>query len=201
MMYPARLPFQVAFLTGQSNPSSAALSPTQAAFLAELPLPTTGKVSLNFPYSTGVGAQPFWPTPLLVASVHNARQHLASRRPAFAEKYRPLVAALLARAERTLFLAGSCGLELFNNLRLPESLLRRVTIFAYGPVARRRPDCACLLVQGRRDWISRQYFLRADAYVDAGHMNYLTCPAVLALARASVSRLAALTGTPTAVSS
>ena len=198
MMHPSRLPFQVAFLTGQSNPSSAALSPAQAAFLAELPLPITGKVSLNFPYSTGVAARPFSLTPLLVASVHNAQQHLASRRPAFAEKYRPPVAALLAPAERTLFLTGSCGLELFNNLRLPKNLLRQVTIFAYGPVARCRPDCACLLVQGRHDWISQWYFRRADAYVDAGHMDYLTCPAVLRLAWESVRRLTALTGTPTA---
>ncbi len=190
MIPPARLPFQVAFLTGRSDPSSPALSPAQAAFLAKLPLPAAGRVPLNFPYSTGVTARPFTPTPLLVASVRNARQHLASRRPAFAREHRPAVVALLAHAERTLFLAGSCGLELFNNLGLPEDLLRRVTILAYGPVARRRPDCACLLVQGRHDWISRRYFCPADVYVDGGHMDYLAQPAVLALARESVRRLA-----------
>ena len=201
MIPPTRLPLQVAFLTGQSDPRSAALSPAQAAFLAALPLPDAGKVALNFPYPAGASVRPFSPVALLVASVRNARQHLASRRPAFAEVYRRPVAALLARADRTLFLAGSCGLELFNNLLLPAGLLRRVTILAYGPVARRRPDCACLLVQGRRDWLSRRYFRRADTYVDAGHMDYLACPAVLALARERVARLVAAAGTLAAVPS
>lgn len=187
--------FQVAFLTGQSHPPSAALSPSQAAFFAALPVPAESQVTLNFPYPFEAPVHPFTRTPLLLASLRNARQYFASSRPAFAEQHRTAVEALLARADRTLFLAGSCGLELFNNLALPVSALERVTIFAYGPVARRRPDCDCLLVQGRRDWISRRYFRRVDVRVDSGHMDYLDNPSVVALATETARRLAALTAT------
>ena len=182
--------FQVAFLTGQSHPPSAALSPSQAAFLAALPMPALSQVTLNFPYPSEAPAHPFTYTPLLLASMRNGWQHFASRRPAFSEQHRLAIEVLLSRADRTLFLAGSCGLELFNNLGLPVSALERVTIFAYGPVARRRPDCDCLLVQGRRDWISRSYFRRVDVRVDGGHMDYLGNPSVVALAMETVRRLA-----------
>ena len=117
------------------------MSPAQTAFLAALPVPAAARVALNFPYPPGEIVLPFVRIPLPVASWRNGWQHFASRRPSFAERHRATVEALLARADRTLFLTGSCGLELFNNLRLPASALRRVTIFAYGPVARRRPDC------------------------------------------------------------
>ena len=186
-----RVPFQVAFLTGQSHPPAAALSPSQAAFLVSLPVPMSARVSLNFPYPFNTPGRPFVPTSLLAASLRNTWQHFASRRPTFAAQHHPAVMALLARADRTLFLAGSCGLELFNNLQLPASILRKITIFAFGPVARRRPDCDCLLVQGRRDWISRSHFRTVDASVGGGHMDYLTNPAVLALATRTVRRLAA----------
>lgn len=192
MNHPLRVPLQVAFLTGQSNPPIAALSPSQAAFLAELPVPEEGRVALNFPYPLASPQRPFMPTPLLIASLRNAWQYFASRRPGFPEHHRPAVEALLERADHTLFLAGSCGLELFNNLMLPVSTLRRVTVFAYGPVARRRPDCDCLLVQGRRDCISRSYFRRVDVRVDSGHMDYLGNPSVVALAMETARRLATL---------
>ena len=183
-------------MTGQSHPRSAALSPSQAAFLAALPVPAATRVNLNFPYPFEAPVRPFTSTPLLSASLRNARQHFASRRPAFSERRRPAVEALLARADRTLFLMGSCGLELFNNLALPARALERVTIFAYGPVARRRPDGDCLLVQGRRDWISRSFFRRVDVQVDGGHLDYLGDPAVAALATETIRRLAARTATP-----
>ena len=182
-------------MTGQSQPPTAALSPSQAAFLDALPVPTAARITLNFPYPGESAARRFTRTPLLIASLRNGWQHFASRRAAFAEQHRPAVEALLERADRTLFLAGSCGLELFNNLGLPARALRRVTILAYGPVARRRPDCACLLVQGRRDWISRRYFRAVDTHVDGGHMDYLTDPAVAVLAGETVRRLAARAGT------
>ena len=186
-----RLPFQVAFLTGQSRPSGVALSPVQANFLAALPAPSASRMPINFPYRTRTADQPFAPTPLLVASVRNVRQYLSSRRPWFAERHRAAVEAFVARADHTLLLAGSCGLELFNNLALSANALRRVTIFAYGPVARRQPDCPRLLVQGRRDWLSRRYFRTVDVQVNTGHMDYLTDPVVLALAATAVCHLAA----------
>ncbi len=187
----SRLPFQIAFLTGQSQPPSAALSPAQAAFLAALPVPEAWRCRRNFPYPTEDREDRHRTAPLLVASVRNGAQYWRSRRPGFAARHRPAVAALLARAEHTLLLAGSCGLELFNNLALPAALVQRVSIFAYGPVARRRPEgCAdCFLVQGRGDWMSRWCFPVVDARVNAGHLDYLSDPAVLALAAATVRRL------------
>ena len=190
-----RVPFQIAFLTGQSHPLTAALSPSQTAFLGKLSVPESLRITRNFPYPDDASTHRFMHAPLLIASLRNGWQYFASRRAAFAEQHRPAVETLLERADRTLFLAGSCGLELFNNLGLPASALRRVTIFAYGPVARWRPDCACLLVQGRRDWISRRYFGAVDAHVNGGHMDYLTDPAVVALARETVRCFAAQTGT------
>ena len=180
--------FQVVFLTGQSDPTRCALSPVQHAFLDALRLPAAAKVSRNFPYAETAAWRP---TSLLAASVHNGRQYLASRRPEFAARHAPSVRQQLARADRTLILAGSNGLELLANLSLPRDVLDRVDVFAYGPVARQIPGCACVLVQGRRDWLSRVWFPRVDHRVDCGHLDYLESPEVLSLCLASVRRLTA----------
>ncbi len=173
-------PLQIAFLTGRSDPRSAALSPLQTAFLDTLPAPDGWKVRVNFPYPAA--APPFRATPLLLASWRNSCQYLASRRAAFAGRHRAAVLDRLAAAERTLLLAGSSGLELLANLRLPAAALARLHVFAYGPVARRLPDCDCRLVQGRRDWISRAGLRPGGAArVDSGHLGYLADPAVLRL--------------------
>ena len=176
-------PIQIAFLTGQSNPGNAALSPEQAAFLEALPAPNEWKVQVNFPYPDALPT--FRRTPLLIASFHNLALYFRSRRPAFAAAHRPAVLARLDRAERTLFLAGSSGLELLANLDLPVEALARVHVFAYGPVARRLPGCNARFVQGR-DLISRLYFRvglppERIARVECDHLGYLSDPAVLAL--------------------
>jgi hypothetical protein len=170
---------QVIFLTGQSDPDRCALSPEQQAFLDALPLPASAKIALNFPYEADT--PPWRAIPLWIGSVNNARQYARSRRPAFAADHAPRVQQLLGRARRTLILAGSCGLELFVNLQLPREVLDTVQIFAYGPTARRRPDCACVLVQGRGDWISRLWFDRVDHLVACGHRDYLRSAEVLTL--------------------
>jgi hypothetical protein len=186
-----RLPLQIAFLTGQSDPSGSALAPPQEAFLDALPTPDHWKVRVNFPYPEAT--PPHRPTPLPRASWNNSRQVLASRGPAFAESFRPPVLALLARAERTLLLAGSCGLELLANLDLPARALERLHVFAYGAVARRRPACDLRQVRGRRDWIakalSRIDLGPADAWVACGHLDYLNDPEVLALCRAFLQEI------------
>ncbi len=176
-------PLQIAFLTGQSHPGNAALSPLQHAFLEALPAPTEWKVQVNFPYPDI--PQPFRRTPLPTASLHNLALYLRSRRPAFAATYRPAVIAQIDRAERTLFLAGSSGLELLGNLNLPASALARLHVFAYGPVARRLPPCDARFVQGR-DSISRLFFRgvvpkASIARVRCDHLEYLRDPSVLAL--------------------
>ncbi|MEP7013702.1 MAG: hypothetical protein ABJC13_25555 [Acidobacteriota bacterium] len=178
-----RRPLQIAFLTGQSNPGNAALSPLQQAFLEALPAPAEWKVRTNFPYPDI--PQTFQRTPLPTASLHNLSLYLHSRRPEFAATYRPAVLAQIDRAEQTLFLAGSSGLELLVNLHLPPPALARLHVFAYGPVARRLPPCDARFVQGR-DLISRLFFRVGGrstriARVDCDHLAYLRHPAVLAL--------------------
>ena len=180
-------PLQIAFLTGASDPRSAALSPVQTAFLDALPAPDPWKVRVNFPYPDAT--PPYRETPLLRASWRNACQYLASRRPAFPERHRPRVLDRIAAAERTLFLAGSSGLELLANLHLPGTALARLHVFAYGPVARRLPDCDCRLVQGRRDRISRAWFGGVQTRVGCGHLDYLRDPAVLAHCRAYLQEM------------
>jgi hypothetical protein len=180
------LPLQIAFLTGQSDPEGCALAPSQTAFLESLPAPPSAKLARNFPYWEST--PPHRETGLLRASWNNGRQYAAARHPTFAARYRPDVLAMLERAERHVLLAGSCGLELLAALALPADVLARVHVFAYGPVARRRPSCDLLIVQGRRDWLSRAYFPAADARVDCGHLDYLECPAVRDLCRAFLAR-------------
>jgi hypothetical protein len=184
----ARERLQVFFLTGQSDPPRCALSPVQQAFIDALPLPAPAKLRLNFPYDTDTA--PWRPNSLAVASLNNAVLYVRSRQAGFAQ-YAPSVLQQLARADRTMILAGSSGIELLNNLRLPAEALRTVHVFAYGPVARTLPPCACTLVQGRRDWISRAWFRSVDHRVDCSHRDYLESPEVLSLCASKVRELAA----------
>jgi hypothetical protein len=183
----ARQRLQVFFLTGQSDPPRCALSPAQQAFIDALPLPESAKLRLNFPYVAGTA--PWRANSLVIASLNNAVLYLRSRRAGFAQ-HGPSLLRQLERADQTLILAGSSGLELLANLRLPREALRSVHVFAYGPVARGCPPCACTLVQGRRDWISRAWFGSVDHRVDCSHMDYLESPDVLALCAAKVRELA-----------
>jgi hypothetical protein len=164
---------QIAFFTGQSRPTSCALSPQQRTFLDRL-VAASGAVpvDLNFPYV--MKTPPWQPTPLLRASVNNARQFLQARRGSFRALHRNSVIALVARATRTVFLSGSCGLELLRRLELPAQTLGRIAFVAYGPVTKSRPACEGVVVQGRRDWISRAFSsCRPDRRVACGHLDYL----------------------------
>jgi hypothetical protein len=168
---------QIAFFTGRSNPASCALSPIQTAFLERLRRPGRQLEPLNFPYRPA--AMPYESVGLIRASINNALDYLGSRRGAFRERYRPAVEALLSRAPHTVLLMGSCGLELFVNLALDAHCLERTTVFAFGPVARSLPPCRCVLVQGRRDWISRVFVDRADHLIEGHHLDYLLQEEVL----------------------
>jgi hypothetical protein len=171
----------VAFLTGQSDPGRCALSPEQEAFLAQLARADRHLVPLNFPYRP---SPPFRDVNLLSASWHNLRGYFASRRPEFAAAYRAGVADLIRQTERTFFLAGSSGLELFNNLHLSAADEARCTLICYGPVARRLPRHATVvLVQSSRDYLSRAYFPHAPRTLGWGHMGYLRDPEFLRLCR------------------
>lgn len=166
--------FQIAFLTGQSRPSSCALSPVQHVFLERLAAATgTIAVPANYPYH---GRDGTWrPTFLPVASLRNAVQFLRALRRRGVGRSRAFfgVSALLEQAGHTVFLAGSCGLQLLVALDLPEVLLARCSFVAFGPVAVERPACPGLVVTGRRDWVAWRHRLRADHTVECGHLGYL----------------------------
>lgn len=161
----------VAFLTGQSDPSGNALSPSQREFLFQSPVPRHHQLDLNFPYRPSAEWRS---TPLLKASLCNARQYLGSRVGSFPRRYREPFLETFGGFGKVILLAGSCGLELLVNLRLPEEFLRRLHVFAYGPVSRSVPRCATLwIVQGRGDVISKRWHRKADHVISCGHMDYL----------------------------
>lgn len=183
-------PLQIAYITGRSFPGRADLSPVQTAFINRLAKPGRTLAQLNFPYFTGASdSTTFEAVGLFTASLNNSRDYLASRRPVFEKNYQMPVAGLLARAQHTVFLAGSCGLELFNNLNLPAALLKTTSVFAYGPVARKRPVCHHFLVQGDNDRISQIWFRNVDSKVRSGHMNYLVNPELLTLCEHFISSI------------
>lgn len=170
---------QIGFLTGQSNPRSCALSPAQHAFLRQIEMPEMVSIELNFPYRQGPG---FTPVPLWQASLNNLKQYLFSRRHGFAASYRADVIRVIDQAHHTLFLAGSCGLELFANLGLPSAMKQRCTLLAYGPVTRRLPpEGRVIVVQGTRDLLSRFSVNHCDHPLECSHLDYLTTPAFVRL--------------------
>ena len=116
------------------------------------------------------------------ASVNNVLHYSRSRFASFAKAHRDAVAKVFENHDTILLLAGSCGLELFNNLHLPEALRQRIHVFAYGPVSRRPPEVAShLLVQGTHDWLSRFYHPHVDHRYPCPHMGYLLAPETLQL--------------------
>jgi hypothetical protein len=172
--------FQAGILTGQSDPSNCALSPIQQAFLDAV-APRSAQIDRNFPYSDQ--HRTYKATSLLKASLRNGYGYYVSRRESFQSRFAVAVRAIIGRCDTTVFLAGSCGLELFNNLKLTPRELRRISVFAYGPVARRRPLCNHVLVAGHSDALSRWFFPHPDFSVRCSHLEYLTNFEVLALCR------------------
>ena len=177
----------IAFFTGASDPGRCALSPGQVRFLEQLSTPERRLIRANFPYRA---SEPYREVSLPRASWHNVRGYLQSRTLQFRSEYRPDVEALVHGAERLVFLAGSCGLELFNNLLLPAELERKCHLICYGPVARHLPRHAqACVVQSRRDWISRLGFRWPEQRLDCGHMDYLVDPLFLHHCRTELSTL------------
>lgn len=172
----------VAFLSGQSDPGSSALSPEQESFMERAGVPVFQRLMVNFPYPSKVDVHKR--TPLLRACLNNASQYLGSRRPDFAMRHREDVERRFADYERVILLSGSCGLELLTNLQLPRELADRLYVFAYGPVARNLPRCALLWrIQGKQDFISKWWCREVEHFVPCHHMNYLSTPATVALFR------------------
>lgn len=160
-----------AFLTGHSSRGCSGLSAVQREFQRRSAIPDSHWLSNNFPYDETF---PFEPPNLAIASWNNVHHYFESRTEAFRKRHGAQVAEIFSRHERVIVLAGSCGLELLDNLELPEQVRQRLHVFAIGPVSRRLPETAShLLVQGKRDWISRLFHSKAAAMVDCSHMDYL----------------------------
>lgn len=178
---------QIAFLTGQSDPASCALSAQQRDFLHRLQGDGRLLVACNYPYRAGMA--PHRRIPLWRASVSNARQYLGARAARVPQDDRLRVQAMLAQAPMTVLLAGSCGLQLLTALQLPQDLRARLAVFAFGPVCHAPASFAQLYsVQGRGDWISRALFRGPVQLAPAcGHMDYLRNAAVLSACQAFVA--------------
>lgn len=176
---------QVLFCTGQSDPRSCALSPEQQAFLDALDLPDGVAVPLNFPYDAGLA--PHRAVPLWLASLRHLVLAVRIRLPGWASAHRARVEAQLRRADRTLVLAGSIGLDLLGRLDLPRDVRERLVVVAYGAVATKPPDCRTVRVASRHDWLARWW--AADVEVEAGHLDYLAAPELLVVCREVVAEL------------
>lgn len=178
---------QVLHLTGQSDPHSCALSPVQDAFLDALPVPDEAKVRLNFPYDAGLAA--YRPVPLWLGSLRHLVLfwRIRLRRRPWAARVLPTVSRQLLAADRTLVLAGSIGLDLLGRLSLPQDVLDRLVVVAYGAVATRPPPCRVIRVGSRSDHLARWW--PHDVTVDAGHLDYLAAPELAALCRGLLAEL------------
>lgn len=170
----------VGFITGHSVRGCTGLSREQREFQQRCAVPEANWLKHNFPWQeTFPFPEPFR---LLNASWSNVRHYFESRRAAFREQHRAEVVERFAGLDAVILLAGSCGLELLNNLDLPVETRQRLHVFAYGPVSRRRPEVAsCFMVQGERDVISRAFHREVDARFPCSHMGYLAAPETLRL--------------------
>ena len=195
----------VCFLTGRSDRANTALSPAQAGFLDAVPIAARERLDVNFPYAPASG--PWRRTPLPIASVRNARDYLAARRPGFASAHAAAVREVLTRADRTLVLAGSCGLELLANLGLDAEALARLHVVAYGPMARSRPAVSLETVTGASDALARWSTARwhpdtgattPGHRIDAHHLDYLASPELHAIVVRAIERLRASDAVPSA---
>lgn len=180
---------QVLYLTGQSDPRSCALSPVQHAFLDDLPVPDTAKVRLNFPYDASLA--PYRKVPIWLGSLRHFVLFVRIRllMAGWAAKHRPRVEEQLRKADHTLVLAGSIGLDLLGRLGLSRDLLDRLTVVAYGAVSTRPPDCRTIRVASSSDHLARWW--RRDLEVESGHLDYLGSAEFAELCRRVASELSA----------
>lgn len=161
-----------AFITGHSVRGCTGLSAEQLTFQNRSAVPAERWLKHNFPFHE---TAPF-PTSigLLRASFNNFRHFVDSRRQDFSSSHCAQLTKLFSSHEAVILLAGSCGVQLLHGLDLPVDILRRIHVFAYGPVSLARPQTASLcVVQGKNDFISRCFFREADHRINCSHMGYL----------------------------
>ncbi|AJQ97698.1 hypothetical protein [Gynuella sunshinyii] len=177
----------IAFLTGQPHLDSCSLSQDQQQFAQQLIRRGVHLEPLNFPYREGM--KPYRQQSPVATALTLSWQYLRSRTQQFSDNYSACLRDLINKHPRTLFLAGHCGLEFLNNIELPESCHHRIHVLAYGPIARCRLNYPTMLVQGRRDWISKIFFSDTDFQIQCGVSDYLRSPELLQLARLKIDKL------------
>lgn len=193
----------IVFITGQSKTDSCELSPIQKEFGERLALEGANVFELNFPYRN---MKPYEKVSIVRASVSNIAIYFRSRKNTFKKNYLKDVLALFSRYDKIMFLAGSCGLELLNNLDIDVSR-KRIHILAYGPVARQRSKYSCTYVLGKQDYISRCLFFGNTFLMSlrskngevgnypnyyslaCGHMDYLANPDFFEIAKTCLKEL------------
>lgn len=179
--------YMAAFITGHSVRGCTGLSSTQVAFQQRSMIPEERWLKCNFPY---IPTTPFPDSvPLLTASLNNAAHYMFSRGQRFRKQNQQAVVSAFADVDCIILLAGSCGLELLNNLALPAELRRKMHVFACGPVSRAMPEVASFYsAQGIHDWISRAFHRQANLRFPCSHMNYLNSPITLSAFNSFVER-------------
>lgn len=129
-------------------------------------------VDRDFPYPPKTAA--WTATPLWRASLRNLRNFIQARWLTHSQSHQRGVTALLEKADTTVFLAGSCGLELLAGLNLAAPWRERFHVIAYGPVARSPlPALQLTTIRGRLDPLSWLFFPDADHHVPGGHLGTL----------------------------
>lgn len=162
---------KIAFITGLSTWGNHSLSPEQTSFLNSLQTEENNKIYCNFPYTNNV--KKYKHTNVVLASFSNALQYFLSRTKWIENKSTQLK-HIIKENDKVLLLAGSCGLELLNNIKFSKEEKEKIHIIAYGAVARKIPDFQYLtLIQGKKDFIARIWIHIYDIKIEGHHMNYL----------------------------
>ncbi len=168
---------KIAFLTGQSDRKSIALSPVQTRFMDRLPVSDGMKLYYNFPYKltdSRFDSQNRAPEHIILSSINNVFMYLNTYRKSVQRDYRKFFMETFCDSERIILLAGSAGAEYLRRLDIPEGLRNRIYLFTYGAVGREFPSCASSFsIRGKKDFIARLWGLPVNQWVESGHLDYL----------------------------
>ena len=179
----------IAWLSGSSDPTRAALSPVEAGLLEAV---ADGRTIVpgNFPWPVAPGS--YRRVGIVRASLRNAVQFWRAR---WSRPYRRFIARriLALPHEDLVLITGSQGLEL---LRLAWPLLgavRGIRVIALGPVAGRLPaGLRPFVIQSGADVVSRLGWRgRVHLHCGGDHLSYAADPKVRAAVAAVVGRRAA----------
>jgi hypothetical protein len=173
-------PDRVAWISGRSSASHAALSPAQAALIRRAEPYGFEAVTVGFPFRP-VEA-PWTKAGIVRASARNTVQYAALRwHPATVRQVAARLEPLVSHTtDRLLAVCGSLGIELLVRGLRELGTPCRVRIVALGPVCAAPTDGLDLYVaQAPTDVLSRFSFRgRVQLRPDVGHLDYVLDPDV-----------------------